>query len=76
MFKWNGKCTMWNIREQNKNWNKPNEQRKSQLTNQEIVVVEDELEIKKLQLEKLMNQRKKWRGHNRITLSWFFLCEW
>jgi hypothetical protein len=42
------------------------------LQTQESVVVENEIEIKKLQLKKLMNQRKKWRSHNQITLSWFF----
>jgi hypothetical protein len=30
------------------------------LQTQESVVLEDEIEITKLQLEKLMNQRKKW----------------
>jgi hypothetical protein len=34
------------------------------LQTQENVVIEDEIEIKKLQLEKLMNQRKNWRCHN------------
>jgi hypothetical protein len=34
------------------------------LMNKENVVIEDEIEIKKLQLEKLMNQRKNWRCHN------------
>ncbi len=43
---------------------------------QENVVIEDEIDIKKLQLEKLMNQRKNWKCHNWITFFWFFLCEW
>jgi hypothetical protein len=34
------------------------------LQTQENVVIEDEIEIKKLQSEKLMNQRKNWRCHN------------
>ncbi len=46
------------------------------LMNKENVVIEDEIEIKKLQLEKLMNQRKNWRCHNWITFFWFFVCKW
>ncbi len=42
------------------------------LQTQESVVVENEIEIKKLQLKKLMNQRKNWRGHNKNAFCWFF----
>jgi hypothetical protein len=31
-------------------------------------------EITKRQVEKLMKQRKKWRGHNKNALYWFFIC--
>jgi hypothetical protein len=34
------------------------------LQTQESVVPQDEIKITKLQSEKLMNQRKKWKGHN------------
>jgi hypothetical protein len=42
------------------------------LQTQKNVVQEDETKISKLQLEKLMNQRKEWRGHNINALCWSF----
>jgi hypothetical protein len=42
------------------------------LQTEKNVVLEDEIEITKLQLKKLMNQRKNWRGHNKNAFCWFF----
>ncbi len=42
------------------------------LQTQESVVLEDGIEITKLQLKKLMNQRKNWRGHNKNAFCWSF----
>jgi hypothetical protein len=41
---------------------------------QKNVVPENETKISKLQLAKLLNQRKEWRGHNINALCWSFYC--
>jgi hypothetical protein len=44
------------------------EEKNPKLQTQESVVPQEEIEITKLQLEKLMNQTKKWKGHNKNAL--------
>ncbi len=43
-------------------------------TNLRKCFLENEIEITKRQLEKLIKQRKKWRGHNKNALYWSFIC--
>ncbi len=68
---------MWNIHEWNKNWKKLNQRKKIQLANpRKWIVVEDEINIKKLHSKKLMNQKKKWKGTTKMHYVGLFLCEW
>jgi hypothetical protein len=49
------------------------EEKDPTLQTQESVVLEEATKIIKLQLEKLINQRKKWKGHNKMHYVGFFL---
>jgi hypothetical protein len=52
------------------------EEKDPNLQTQEIFILEDVAKIIKLQLKKLINQRKKWKGHNnKMHYVDFFLHE-
>ncbi len=51
------------------------EEKDPSLQTQESVILEDATKIIKLQLEKLIDQRKKWKGHNKMHYVGFFLHE-
>jgi hypothetical protein len=51
------------------------EKKEPNLQTQENVVQEDATKIIKLQLKNLINQRKKWKGHNKMHYVGFFLHE-
>ncbi len=65
---------MWIFMNETKTKTNVMEEKNPNLQTQEIVVWQDEIEITKLQSEKLMNQRKKWKGHNKNALCWSFYC--